>query len=261
MARRTSIGDRLNRFAETGCEDWSLRSALPDQPRESVHLWRVLLDRIPADHFCLSADEAARAGKSVFPQHRHRFSAMRSVLRHVLGGYAQASPDSFTFLYGAKGKPSLPGDQNRLDLRFNVSHSGGLGIISVASGREVGVDVETRGEIVDYMALARRFFSPREHQALAALPQELGQKAFLRCWARKEAYIKALGAGLSCPLRSFAVSVSPELSSDVLLETSSAASHHVSDVALPDECVAALAIEGGTLPRCCWTYTPKPVLS
>jgi 4'-phosphopantetheinyl transferase len=219
------------------------------------------LDRIPADHFCLSADEVARAGKSVFPQHRHRFSAMRSVLRRVLGGYAQVSPGSFTFLYGAKGKPSLGGDQNRLNLRFNVSHSSGLGIIAITSGREVGVDVETRGEIVDYMGLARRFFSPREHQPLAALPEELGQKAFLRCWARKEAYIKALGTGLSCPLRSFAVSVSPELSTDALLETSSPAIYHVSDVALPDPCVAALAIEGRALPRCCWTYTHESVLS
>lgn len=224
-----------------------------------MHLWRVLLDVLPADHSCLAPDEETRAGKLVHLRHRYRFVAMRSALRAILGRYLQIPPSSVVFSYGEKGKPSLRDEQNRIDLRFNLSHSGHLGILAVACGRELGVDVETRQQVVDYMAIAQRFFSPREHQAIAELPEDLRQRAFLRCWTRKEAYVKALGAGLSCSLQSFSVSVSPQLSYDALVKAACPGAYHVSDLALPDECYSALAVEGGYLPRCSWTYQPRLV--
>ncbi len=103
-------------------------------PREEIHLWRLLLDELPGDCSSLAADEQLRADKLVATQHRHRFIAMRSALRSLLGTYLQLSPGSVVFVYGEKGKPSLAADLNRLDLRFNVSHSGGIGLIAVASG-------------------------------------------------------------------------------------------------------------------------------
>jgi 4'-phosphopantetheinyl transferase len=246
----------LEQFARPNSETWSSAPAALEPPRDQVHLWRVLLDLSPADYCCLAPDEQTRAGKLVHLQHRNRFVAMRSAVRSVLGRYLEISPESRAFRYGEKGKPSLVPEQNGLDLRFNVSHSGSLGILAVACGRELGVDVETRQNIFDYMAIARRFFSPREYDGLAEVPEELRQRAFLRCWTRKEAFVKALGAGLSCSLASFSVSVSPQVSDDVLLEAACQGVYHVSDVALPDECVSALALEGGHLPRCYWTYQP-----
>jgi 4'-phosphopantetheinyl transferase len=223
-------------------------------PQEEIHLWRLLLDELPGDCSSLAADEQLRADKLVAAQHRHRFIAMRSALRSLLGTYLQLSPGSVVFVYGEKGKPSLTADLNRLDLRFNVSHSGGIGLIAVATGVEIGVDVETRGDVFDFMAIARRFFSEREHKALAGIPDDLRQRAFLRCWARKESYVKAIGKGLACSLQSFSVSVSPQICEDVLLESGSVRKHHVGDVLLPDDCCAALAIEGSDRPRSCWTY-------
>ena len=44
---------------------------------------------------------------------------------------------------------------------------------------------------------------------LLSLPSERQTEAFFRCWCLKEAYLKALGEGLSTPLASFDVSVSP----------------------------------------------------
>jgi 4'-phosphopantetheinyl transferase len=246
----------LEQFAEANSETWSAPPAALEPPREQVHLWRVLLDLAPADRSCLAPDEQTRADKLVHQRHRNRFVAMRSALRSILGRYLQISPGSIAFRYGDKGKPGLGREQNRLDLRFNVSHSGSIGILAVAIGREIGVDVETRQEIIDYMAIAQRFFSRREYQDLGKVPEELRQRAFLRCWARKEAFVKALGAGLSCSLQSFSVSASPRISHDALLHATCPGTYHVSDVALPDECFSAVALEGGHLPRCCWTYQP-----
>jgi len=179
---------------------------------------------------------------------------MRSALRRVLGSYLHIPPESIAFVYGDKGKPTLLPAQNSLDLRFNVSHSGSLGILAVTNGCELGVDIETRQSVVDYMAISRRFFAPREHEALAKVPEELRQHAFLRCWTRKESYVKALGQGLACSLKSFSVSVSPEVSDNCLIETASTGTHHVSDIDLPDQCFASVAVEGKGRPKCCWTY-------
>ena len=76
-------------------------------------------------------------------------------------------------------------------------------------GRALGVDVEQLRENFDHAAIARRFFSEQEQHQLAALTPSERYHGFFRCWTRKEAYIKAQGAGLSLPLHQFDVSLKP----------------------------------------------------
>ena len=74
---------------------------------------------------------------------------------------------------------------------------------------KLGVDIEAIREDIDFLALAQRFFSPRERDALRSVPREKRRDAFFACWTRKEAYIKARGMGLSMPLGQFDVSLMP----------------------------------------------------
>jgi 4'-phosphopantetheinyl transferase len=94
-------------------------------------------------------------------------------------------------------------------LRFNLSHSQGLALFALVLDRNVGVDVEALRTLPNAEQIAERFFSPAERAAFRALPPDQRQLAFFRCWTQKEAFIKALGEGLSLALDRFDVSVSP----------------------------------------------------
>ncbi len=110
-------------------------------------------------------------------------------------------------MYDEFGEPTLSEDGG--GLRFNASHSHGVALYAFTLGREVGVDIELQRDDFTSLEIAERFFSKAEICALGSLPTHLRTQAFFNCWTHKEAYIKALGEGLSHPLDCFAVSLAP----------------------------------------------------
>ncbi len=60
-----------------------------------------------------------------------------------------------------------------------------------------------------WQQIAENLFSPLENTVLGSLPVDIQHQAFFTCWTRKEAYIKAVGKGLSIPLDRFDVTVAP----------------------------------------------------
>lgn len=124
----------------------------------------------------------------------------------MLGGVLGLAPDRLEFTSGADGKPALAGAAASSGLQFNLSHSGGLGLVGWSWGRDIGVDVEVWRSLRDEAALVRRYFSHNEVAAWEALPAAARHEAFYNLWTRKEAYVKALGRGLGLALDSFDVS-------------------------------------------------------
>lgn len=79
-----------------------------------------------------------------------------------------------------------------------------------ARHRQIGADVEwIRPELAAF-EIAERFFAPAEVPALVSLEGAARIRAFFARWTRKEAYIKAVGLGLSLDLDSFAISVAAD---------------------------------------------------
>ncbi|HEY6944630.1 MAG TPA: 4'-phosphopantetheinyl transferase superfamily protein [Candidatus Acidoferrum sp.] len=89
---------------------------------------------------------------------------------------------------------------------FNLAHCGGDAVIALTERVPVGVDIELLRPIAEVESLARLVFSDVERRELELAPDPV--LAFLNGWTRKEAYVKALGLGLSAPLREITVSLS-----------------------------------------------------
>ena len=154
----------------------------------------------------LSRQEIDRAGRFHFPHHRKHFIAARSVLRFLLSRLSGIDPHRIKFAYTQHEKPYLP--ESRLN--FNISHTDNLALMAFSLDRRVGVDIEHIRSTIDETQIARRFFARSEFEEYLAVPQARRMQAFYNAWTRKEAYIKAIGDGLTFPLHDFRVSLKPE---------------------------------------------------
>lgn len=163
----------------------------------------------------LSAAERERARRFAFGRDARRFIVGRGRLRQLLGARLGVRPESVQLIYGARGKPALA-NAGRNSLRFNLSHRDDLAVYALSWGCEVGIDVEAIRPLPDADAVAARFFSRPEHAAYRALDPRDRLLGFFQCWTRKEAFIKALGEGLSHPLDSFDVSLAPGAPAELL---------------------------------------------
>lgn len=156
----------------------------------------------------LSPAERVRAARFAFDRDRRTFVMSHGILRRVLGVVCHENPARLRFRQGLRGKPYLvdapPG------LQFNLSHTEGFCLVGVTRGAAIGVDVERVRATDDMAALVRQCFSVAEQREFDALPQAERCRAFFKGWTRKEAFIKAIGDGLSYPLDSFDVSLAPQ---------------------------------------------------
>jgi 4'-phosphopantetheinyl transferase len=191
--------------------NWSAQPAEPRLVENEIHIWRAFLDDERASHhyLVLSEDERARASRFVFPRDRDHFVASRGILRTILGRYLQRPAVGIDFTYEPQGKPKLRSSAVGSPIRFNLSHSHGLAVYAFSIHREIGIDVEAIRPDFTGEQIAERFFSLKELAELRSLPPEQRDEAFFLCWTRKEAYVKAQGAGLGIPLDSFDVSLTP----------------------------------------------------
>lgn len=178
----------------------------------SVHVWFAALDW-PNAHLAnwaavLSGDELLRARRLRFEEQRKRFVAARAVLRAILGHYLGKEPQQIEFQYTPHGKPMVSTSNG---LQFNLSHAHDLMAIGVTCCHSIGIDVEHVRPFHDFERIAERFFSAHEYKSFTSLPSHQKLHGFFNCWTRKEAFIKAVGTGLSYPLHSFDVSLKPDM--------------------------------------------------
>jgi 4'-phosphopantetheinyl transferase len=145
----------------------------------------------------LSLDERRRARRFRFARDRVAWVGARTALRRILANYLECAPRELAFAGGERDKPTLVADGTSR-LRFNVSHSGALGLVAASVDGDVGVDVERiADDDRDLVAIARRVFCDAAVEALLAAPVSERPAIFFRTWVRNEARVKYEGSGLT----------------------------------------------------------------
>ncbi len=181
---------------------------------DTIDVWlcdlKTLSDNINEFYALLSVAERERASKLMIKDKQEQFVITRGYLRQRLGWLTNSDPKSFTFDYLEHGKPVLSNDHQQTDITFNVSHSHELAVIAISQKQRLGVDIEKINRESNPRKLVSRFFSEAEQLAMSALPETLLTKAFYASWTRKEAFIKAVGDGVTYGLGNFDVSVDPD---------------------------------------------------
>ncbi len=209
-------------------------------PIGGVRLWRVDLDEPlhEAADFWLSPSEQERSARFVFPRDAQRYRAAHTVLRRLLAEHCSL-PARTEFEIGAHGKPHIGGHTAG---RFNLSHSGGWALIGIGTGGgELGIDIELLRPIEDVWSVAEQNFSTDEYAALRRTPPANVAHAFLSVWTRKEACLKAAGAGLTLLPASFEVGLGAEPKRTILTIGQGSIELRVQAVPVGRGLVAALA--------------------
>jgi len=173
----------------------------PLDPRD-VHIWfrgtgSATAAAVEAARVSLSADERQRADRFYFAEDRRDYTLAHDALRRCLSAYRPVEPGAWEFQADAAGKPFLRSDTG---LSFNLSHTRQLVACAIAPGTPVGIDVERAARLVDAGAIAGRYFSPFEVASLSHYRDDAHRLRFLELWTLKEAFVKAVGVGLTMPL-------------------------------------------------------------
>lgn len=208
-----------------------------------IHVWPVRTiaskDLITWFDGVLDPQERLRASRFRFDNHRRSFVVAHGALRTLLASYLKTSASNIQFEYGYNGKPGLSGSA----VTFNMSHSGDMAVFAFTDGCEIGIDVEEIRPMEDMDQIAAHFFCPDEAAELQRMPANERERGFFLCWTRKEAYIKAIGDGLSVPLNDFRVTLQAGEARFVHLAGDTAAANEwmLHDLRLAPAYAAALA--------------------
>lgn len=193
-----------NKFSLTELNQNSL-----DKPNsKEVTIWK--LPRSSSCHLSsilseyLSKEEQVRAGYFKFEALKREYMIRHGLCKMLLANYLGLSPKKIQFEYNRNSKPKVKKSIND-KIEFNVSHSKDWIIVAISFDAPIGVDIEYIRQNRELLQIAKSFFTRMEYELLLKLPLAERTIAFYKIWTRKEAYIKALGTGLSLSLNSFYV--------------------------------------------------------
>ncbi len=191
-------------------EHWKLQPVRDCKlERNVVHVWRSCF-QLPLPSYReitenLSEEEIEKARGFLRHLDRCRYIFSHLLLRKILAAYITCEPQKLNFNTTKYGKPFLAVTSGSAELSFSLSHSLDMTLIAVASGTEIGVDVEYMKTVRDAREIVNRFFSAHERSVLNSLPPTDFNEAFFAYWTSKEAFLKGIGKGMSYPMDKFSV--------------------------------------------------------
>ena len=200
-----------------------MKDLLDDLKRE-IHVWycdpRLIrqTSKLKAYESVLSDEEVARYQRFHFDKDRHSYLVSHALLRYALSLYADIPASKWKFVKSEHGKPALVLPAAMPAISFNLTHSEGLAACVVAIDMACGIDAENRNRKNSLAAVANRMFADEEIELLNKRDM---QPHFFYYWTLREAYVKALGTGLSSSSKEFYFDIGQDGMSAVLRRSDS----------------------------------------
>lgn len=149
----------------------------------------------------LNDAEQRRAASFKFDQHRHLYIVAHVFLRKVLSYHAGIAMQHWQFYQNSHGKPYIENTPFQ-SIQFNLSHTQGMIVCAINKKYAVGVDVEWPRPLKYMESMSRRHYTAHEYTDLFSRNTADKQlHRFYTYWTLKESLVKALGCGLSMPLK------------------------------------------------------------
>lgn len=166
-------------------------------------LWSVAEDACWDDNVCmglLSEQESQFIERLANEKSRTSYIRNHAMLRATLAKLLDSNTGKLVIDVSEFGKPYLKAHPQ---LQFNLSHSGQFGALVAGERVRLGIDIEVSTSDFRFARLAQRLFPAETEQLGGVAKASDDELRFTRAWTAKEAYIKALGTGLTKPLSSF----------------------------------------------------------
>jgi 4'-phosphopantetheinyl transferase len=171
---------------------------------EEAHVWyfdlrnRDISRFIAANLGLLDPTELQRYHEFKIANVQIEYAAGKIWTRRLLSRYEPAfSEKSWQFKNDVNGKPFVDSPRLTEPLQFNLSHTEGGVAVALTRAAAIGVDIENVERDCDFEKLATKVFSDSEMQFFFSQPSHLRRHLFYEIWTLKEAYLKALGLGLT----------------------------------------------------------------
>jgi len=165
---------------------------LPSMYHHLEYLWNIL-----------SYDEKNQAEKFINVTLKNRYIISHGLLRHLLSFCTIIKPQDIQYSTNQFGKPFLKNDKYRV--QFNISHSKDYAVYIIALDYKIGIDIEWKDNTLNFQELIEFLLSPTEIIIFNKLDPETQFHMFYDIWTKKEAIIKAIGQGLSYPLKTIEI--------------------------------------------------------
>lgn len=149
----------------------------------------------------LTREEWAELGAIRLRKRYREYLGGRVLARTALCAWTGITPDACTILKEASGRPYSVSRSGGVMPALSLSHAGDQVLCALCQPGMIGVDAECIAPR-DVEGLARHVCADSERTLLDQSPDDTARLLlFYRLWTLKEALSKALGTGLSSPLR------------------------------------------------------------
>ena len=127
-----------------------------------------------------------------FEEDKKRTVAGEMLARELIADFCGVDIESILFYANEFGKPFA----KSIDVEFNISHSGDK-VICAVSNAPVGVDIEERRSVTDYVIKLVCTAEESDYVLANNISEEEKNNRFYEIWTFKEAYFKCMGTGIT----------------------------------------------------------------